>query len=413
MRILHVIPTLAQSAGGSREACLSLCRALRSRDQEVVIYTTNFDPAGNDPVCTAEPVELEGVTVRRFPVQRPRAYGFSLPLFNALRRDLASFDIVHIHSLYRFHFVATTILCRLYGIPYLIKPHGSLDPFLFKKGRSGKSVHEALFERPALRRAAAVHFTALEEMTLAVGTGVFGNSVRRNDLRLSNGVIIPEGLERERDGETADRRVFLDQHPELAGKKVILFLSRINFKKGLDLLAKAFAIVCRTRNDVRLVIVGPDDEGYAKQVRGWLDEGGVSDKTIWTGMLTGRTKFAAYKAADVFVLPSYTENFGYVVVEAMSLGVPVVTTNRVNIWREIEAAGAGAIVDCDARQVADAILRLLNDREQAKAMAERGRALARNTFGIDAAASQAMRVYSAILRQSTLHQTPGTLESAN
>jgi glycosyltransferase involved in cell wall biosynthesis len=411
MRILHIINSLAKSMGGSREACLSLCRALQAQGHDVIVYATNFDPLGNDLDCSEDITELEGVRVKIFPVQWPRSYGFSLPLFNALRRDIRFFEIAHIHSLYRFHFVATTLLCRCYGVPYLIKPHGSLDPFLFKKGRAGKFVHEALFERPAMKNAAAVHFTALEEMTLAVGTGVFGEGSITRDSRLSNGVIIPEGIELDRDAEAADAGAFLEFHPELVGKKIVLFLSRINFKKGLDLLVQAFAIVCRERDDIRLAIVGPDNEGYGKQVCRWLKDERLSDKTVWTGMLKGRDKFAAYKAADVFVLPSYTENFGYVIVEAMSLGVPVVITNRVNIWREIDDAGAGRVVDCDAQQVADAILELLNNPLVATAMAERGRKLVPEKFSVAAAAKQATEVYSAILMEKPLPPAIPSVES--
>lgn len=401
MRILHVIPTLSSEAGGSREACLSLCRELTRQGHEATVYSTDLGSVGKVPPKLYEPVELEGVQVRFFPVQRPRSYVSSYSLANALRRDIPSFDIVHIHSLYRFHFVVATWLCRLYGVPYLIKPHGSLDPFLFRTRRSVKWVHEVLFERPAFKRAAGVHFTALEEMTLAASTGVFGSAVDQANLTIPNGVIIPEGVDLDPEAQQADPAAFLARYPESRGKKRILCLGRVNFKKGLDILARAFAILCKQRDDLQLVIAGPDDEGYGRQVRGWLEEGGVSGRTTWTGMLVGSEKFAAFKAADIFVLPSYTENFGYVIVEAMSMGVPVVTTNKVNIWKEIAEAQAGVIVNCDPQEVAAAVSTLLENAELARAMARRAKILATETFSIASAGAQALRVYEEILRRTS------------
>src|SRR2546427_8994616 len=142
-------------------------------------------------------------------------------------------------------------------------------------------------------------------------------------------------------------------------RRLVVFFGRLNFKKGLDILARAFARVGSAREDVHLVLAGPDSEGYVHKVRGWLKEGGVLEKTTYTGPLAGEDRFALMHAAEVFVLPSYTENFGAVVAEAMACAVPVVISDQVNIWPEGAQAGAGLVVRCDPKETAQALLALL------------------------------------------------------
>ncbi len=185
--------------------------------------------------------------------------------------------------------------------------------------------------RPALRSAAALHFTALEELQLAQATGVFG---RRTAGISAKAIIVREGVDVDNDGECAAGE-FLQGYPELADKRIVLFLGRITFKKGLDILAHAFGRINRARPDTHLVIAGPDSEGYSTKVRQWLSEAGVLDRATFTGMLQGRVKRGAYEAASVFVLPSYTENFGLTIIEALGYGTPVLISTKVNIFREI------------------------------------------------------------------------------
>src|SRR6185436_20783168 len=171
----------------------------------------------------------------------------------------------------------------------------------------------------------------------------------------------PPGVHVERYCDSSVDGSFRAAWPETRGRRIVLFLGRLNFKKGLDLLVRAFGEVARRRPDVHLVLAGPDDDGYGATVRRWLGAEGVLDRVTFTGMLLGRAKLAAFRDADVFVLPSYTENFGMAVVEAMACGRPVVISDHVNIWHEVAAAGAGRVTRCDAGEVAAALLGLLDD----------------------------------------------------
>jgi glycosyltransferase involved in cell wall biosynthesis len=383
LRILHVISSLAPRYGGPSKVCVELCDELARRGEQVSIFTTDVDGPGRLDVPLDHPVRMGAAEVRYFPVQWPRRFVTSWPLARALREAVPRHDIVHIHSLYLFPSTAAAHYCRRAGVPYLVRPHGTLDPYMFHRHRARKWVYERLFEWRNLERAAALHFTSLEEQELT------------RPLRLPTpGVVVAPGVHVERYRPTDGREAA--PWGETRGRRVILFLGRLNFKKGLDLLVRAFAELARRRPDVHLVLAGPDDDDYGRAVRGWLAQGGVANRCTFTGMLEGASKLAAFHHAEVFVLPSYSENFGVAVVEAMACGLPVVVSDRVNIWREIAHAGAGRVVSCDAPAVSRGLAAVLDDPAR-DAMGERGRRLVAERFTWAAAGTRMLDAYHEIL----------------
>jgi len=368
LHIVQVIPSVDPTRGGSVISCLQMSREMARQGHRVSICTVEGAGADATDGGLAEGVEIYGARENGAP------YGLSAGLLRLLGQRIQGADIVHIHGLYRFHLPAAAALSRCHRVPYVVKPHGSLDPFLYRVRRWRKSIPEWLIIRPALAAASGVHFTALEELHLARATGAFG---RWSDAISGKAIIVREGVDVESSGGCGVRD-FFELHPELAGKRIILFLGRINFKKGLDILARAFGRIGRARPDTHLVLAGPDSEGYGTKVRRWLAEEGVLDRATFTGMLQGRVKRGAYEAASAFVLPSYTENFGLTIVEALGYGVPVVLSTKVNIWRELVAADAGLATDCDGEQVAAAVLSVLDNPPAAQEMAARGRLFANN-----------------------------------
>ena len=385
MRILHIIAGLDQRDGGPPEACLHLCRELARRGQEVSIYSTDLNSRG-------APTEERdaAVTIKRFACRPRLSYSLSMPLAFALRRDIPSFDIVHINSLYTFPSTAAAHYCRRFRVPYLLRPHGTLDPYIFEHHRPRKFVYERLIELRNLKNAAAVLFTAAEEMELA-----------RRSVPAIKGVVVPLGVHpSEYDWDMTAKTSRTSQYGE-AGGRTILFLGRLNFKKGLDLLVKAFGLVARTHGDVRLILAGPDEDGYSTRVRLWLKEEGILSKVRFAGMLTGKEKVSLLHSTDIFALPSYSENFGLAVVEAMASGLPVVISNRVNIWREVAGANAGIVVNCDAVALADGLVALLDDSELRRTMGENGRRLVRQRYDWKIAAEQLLCVYREILSKSS------------
>ena len=159
MKILHAIGTLAARYGGPSKACFEMARALARRGHAVSIYTTDLDYPGRLDVPLREPVERDGVTIRYFPVSHPRFWGTSAPMARALREAIPRADVVHLHSLYLFHDMMVGHACARSGVPYVMQPHGALDPYLFRRHRLRKRLIELWFQDAVTRRAAAIQFT--------------------------------------------------------------------------------------------------------------------------------------------------------------------------------------------------------------------------------------------------------------
>lgn len=368
MKILHVIATIAARDGGPSKACFEMARAVVRRGHEVSIITTNMDGPGVLDVPVGEPVQRDGVTLRHFPVTFPRFWGTSPEMARALEETIPQVDVVHLHSLYMYHDKVVGRICRDTGTPYILRPHGTLDPYLHKRRRLRKLLMELWFQNRVTRGAARIHFTTEEEMQLAE-PWVFGRP----------GVVIPNGLDM---GEYADlppRGQFRARHPQIGDKPMVLFFGRLNFKKGLDILTRAFADIADAVPDAQLVIAGPDG-GMRAKTEAWIDEYGLRERTLFTGMVTGQDKLDLLRDGDLFVLPSYSENFGISVIEAAACGLPVAISNKVNLWHEISGADAGWVTPAEPGPFGAAMQAALADPEAARAKGARGRALVAARF---------------------------------
>jgi glycosyltransferase involved in cell wall biosynthesis len=386
MRVLHVIPSLAARDGGPPKAVIEMARASIQRGAEVEIYTTNVDARGVLDVPLGRPVETAGVRVTYYPVEFSRYYKVSVGLAGALRSKIPAVDLVDIHSLYQFPSTAAAYYARRFDVPYIIRPHGSLDPFLFRRRRARKLLYELCAERRNFRAAARIHFTSQEEMVLALKSGIPFEPA-----------VVPLGVDLDWTASEAGASTVRTRWPELRGQRVLLFLGRINFKKGFDILVPAFGRLARERRDVHLMIAGPDSDGYGKRVREWLRADGILDRVTFTGMIQGADKALALSCASAFVLPSYTENFGIAVVEAMAAGLPVVISKRVNIWREIVAAGAGIATEPDVEEFTAALRTILDAPEMARRMGAAGRALYRREFTWESAGAKLIELYATVI----------------
>jgi glycosyltransferase involved in cell wall biosynthesis len=368
MNILHVIQTLSPRYGGPVTALKALAHEQASAGHRVFICATN------DGCHACGPIEEDNITIQIHKASfRPLLISVRLALW--LRREISGFDVVHIHGLYRFPVTFAAWYARRKGVPYVISPHGSLDPFLYRQSRYGraalpvKRIYERLFDMPNLNGAAVIHYTAQEEAQRAL------------PLRLrAKPLVMPIGIDWASYENLPAKNSFrrrLDLNAEIP---LVLFLGRINFKKGLDLLVAAFPQVLQKLPQARLAIIGPDNERYAEKVKLWCRELGIGDTVLWVDHLDAEDAKKAFVDADVFVLPSYTENFGMTVVEAMACACPVVISNQIGIWREIEDAGAGMVVELEPEQIAHAICRVLQNKEGARTMGMQGRQTAREHY---------------------------------
>jgi glycosyltransferase involved in cell wall biosynthesis len=224
--------------------------------------------------------------------------------------------------------------------------------------------------------------------------------------------VVPQGIGpqwlQEPDAGAGER--LRSKFPGLKGRRLVVCLGRINFKKGLDILARAFAQIARERNDLHLVVAGPDSEGYGRKVRRLLAEGGVLEKTTFTGPVLGEERLAVVQQAEVFALPSYTENFGGVVTEAMASGVPVVISDQVNLWPDVLQAGAGLVVRCDVEATAHALRSILNDPKRGRQMGSNGRRWVAEYLPWKIVAAQMACAYEKIVRD---HGARGTRLAEN
>jgi glycosyltransferase involved in cell wall biosynthesis len=392
MRILHVIGDLAPESGGPAKACVEMAQALARRGHEVTIATTDFSPklGRAEPQVPREP----GLSVRVFPLGFPGRWLASWPLRRALPELIGAADLAHIHSLYLFHSWAAGTICRRLGVPYIVRPHGTLDPFIHRRRRWRKRVMELWFQNRLLRNAAAIHYTSAEEMRLAEPF-VFG----------APGVVVPLGLDLFDYASLPEPGSFRRAHPEIGDRPILLFLGRLNFKKGLDILIQATARVAAAGKDIHLVLAGPDG-GMEASARRWVVEAGLDHRSTFTGMLRGRDKLAAFVDAALFVLPSSTENFGIAVVEAMACGTPVLVSDRVNIWREIVEDGAGRAETPNAEAFAAAMISLLRDESKLRAMGEAARASVARRYQWNAIAADLERLYAQVIEK---HRSPAAV----
>ncbi len=386
MRILHVLATLDPQSGGPAQACLAMAQSVAVRGHSVAVYATDFAATGPDRQ-TVDLARFPAVDVTLFPVQAPRLWKRSAGLGRALRSNIGDFDVVHIHSLYLYHNWAATRAARRAGIPFIVRPHGLLDPYIHRRHRARKWIMELAFQNAALRRAAAIHYTADLERDISAPFARGGRPA-----------VVPLGVEMPERSTVPPRQRLRELFPALADRTVMLFLGRLHPKKGLDLLIPAMA-QARSRNPrLHLLLVGPDD-GALQPTLALAEQCGVSQHLTVAGMLTGERKAAALAGADWFVLPSYSENFGIAVGEAMAYGLPVVISDQVNIHPQIFSAGAGLVVPCAVPALAEALDKMSDPGRRAD-MGDRARALVEREYAWSAIGRQLEALYASVMRGS-------------
>ncbi len=252
-----------------------------------------------------------------------------------VRAQARAFDLVSINGLWQYHSFGAWRALRQLGVPYVVFPHGMLDPW-FNREYPLKHLKKMLYwwwaERRVLRDAAAVCFTCDRERELARQSF---SPYQASETVVGYGIDDPPPPD---PGQVAE---FIRRVPAAAGSRVLLFLSRIDKKKGCDLLLRAFARVCASDPRWHLVMAGPDLDGWQAKLQSMATSLGIAKRVSWPGMLSGAGKWGAFRTAEAFCLPSHQENFGIVVAEALACGCPVLTSDQVNIWPEVIAGGAG------------------------------------------------------------------------
>ena len=385
MRILHVVQAVDLKFGGVQEALRGLTHAQCRMSVGVDIVATSITAQRNTPAYISgynHDINLKTYKAEFIGIL------FSNSMRKYLKLEINKYDLVHVHGLYRFPPTYASHQARKQNIPYVIRPHGSLDPFMYRQSSRSlllKRLWERWFDLPNLHGASAIHYTSEDERE------------RASFLKLrAPSFVVPNGLDWTRFASLPARGAFRAQLG-IVDAPLVLFLGRLHLVKGLDLLVPAFARVRARYPGAVLAIVGPDNDGYGAKVRGWVAEHRLQDAVRFVEHLEGEAVLQAYVDADVFALPSYTENFGMVVVESLACGTPVVISDQVNIHGEVAAAGAGLVTRCDAGEVAEAIGTLLADAPRRQAMGRAGRALVQRKWTWDVVARQLTAEYEKVI----------------
>lgn len=383
LQILHVVPTYlpATRYGGPIYSVHGLCKALVGRGHGVQVFTTNVDGPGVSAVPLGRPVDRDGVEVTYFPAALGRRLYRSPAMASALAASLADFDIVHLHSVFLWPTNAAAQIARERGVPYILSPRGMLvDELIRRKTRILKTAWIALFERANLAGAAAVHATAQIEADEIRKLGLFTRRI----------AVIPNGIDMP--AEDAAEKEGIARRP--AGiKRRLLSLGRLNWKKGLERLIDALPLVA----DAELVLAGPDEDGYRERLERLAAERGVAGRVSFTGAVEADRKWDLIRSADLFVMPSYSENFGLAALEAMACGVPVVVTPEVGLAAAIAQAGAGLVTPAAPETLGPALAGLLSDSERRARLGAAARAAA-TQYSWPAIAARMAALYAECVR---------------
>jgi glycosyltransferase involved in cell wall biosynthesis len=372
MKLLRIIPSVNPKSGGPIEAIKQLSIPLSELD-----CTTNV-------VCLDSPLSpwLEKFPLKVFPLgPSSTGYSYTRKFVPWLQQNAQDYDHIIVDGIWQYHSFGSWLALRNTQSKYFVYAHGMLDPW-FKYTYPTKHLKKWLYwpwtEYKVLRDAEGVLFTCEEEKLLARQSFWLYNCRELTAFYTTAG---PKG------DANSQRQMFTNRFPELRGKRILLYLSRIHVKKGCDILIEAFAKIAHVDPALHLLIVGPDQTGWQRTLQMQAQYLGVSERITWAGMLLDDLKWGAYYSSEVFVLPSHQENFGIVVAESLACGLPVLISNKVNIWREIDRDSAGIVADDTIDGTVALLHRWLNMKpEEQQAMRQRSKQCYISNFEVRKAA---------------------------
>lgn len=359
MKIVHYHTRFVLADGGVVRAALDLTAALAARGHEVVILT-HTDPDIPADWRTGAPGKPRVVTI-----EAPRTtHGLLSPAaMSALEGAIRGANALHLHTPWEPSNVQVAKAARKLGTAYVVSIHGMLDDWCMTQNAFKKRVYHFLAGKRLLERAAFVHCTAQAELDQA-----------RKWFPRGQGRVIPLVFDLAPYQQLPGPELARSKHPSLAtDRPKLLFLSRVHPKKGIELLIDSLPLLKRADVDPVVSIAGAGEPAYVESLKARAASLGLADQVAFLGMVTGPEKLSVYQAADLFVLPTSQENFGFVLPEALACRTPVITTKGVDIWPELLDSGGAAIIDPRPDAIAETCRTLLADRSRRDSMGEKGR----------------------------------------
>ncbi len=391
MNILHVIPDLSRASGGPVTALFGMAQAQTKLGHRVAIASTDIGYEPEDAV--------KGTKLHLFPSEFPR-WRRSNRLATALPSLIGKADMVHLHMIWDYPVLAAAGLCQRSRKPYVLRPCGMLDAWSLSQRAWKKKLYLYFMAHQILKNASGIHFTSENECRNSKVSGIS-----------EKGFIVPLGVS-EFFYEPFKGDPWIEKYPQLRGKKILLFLSRLHYKKQPEVALGALKVLSDKHPDVFLVMAGGGETNYVADLKKQVSDLKLTEKVLFTGMLGKEVCRAAYHGADLFVLPSLQENFGLSVAEAMAAGCPVVVSNKVDLAPMIQKAEAGLVCDPTVDSTASAIHRLLNDAGLRQRLGDHGRQFIQEKLTWDKLMVALQAVYEDILagrRQSPAWTRRGSL----
>lgn len=385
MKILQIVPSISLIYGGPSQMIRGLSAGLAAAGAEVTVLTTDANgDSGQAPldVPLGQPITQEGYQVIHFACRPFRRYKFSIELLQWLHRHGRDYDIIHIHALFSPISSCSAWVARQIGVPYILRPLGTLDPADLQKKKQLKQLYAALLEGPNLKGSAAVHFTSRQE---ALTSERFGATTQ--DWIYPLGVQLPQPQ-----GNPREQYNLTEPWP------ILLFMSRIDPKKGLDLLIPSLEKLA-LETPFYFVLAGgnPQDPVYETTIRDRLTNSILADRTRALGFVSGGEKTALLATADLFVLPSYYENFGIAVAEAMHVGTPVLISDQVHIHQDITDSQSGWVCPCDPQALTQTLRQALSSPADRTTRAAHARTYAHTHYNWSTIAPQLLTAYQSLL----------------
>ena len=399
MKILHLIPSLSPVRGGPSQAILEMVYAQRQQGIDAVIATTNdhgeatFTAPYGQRLTSSSIPELVGpaVPVWVFPrvlsqVVALREFAIAPSMMPWLWQQIPNFDLVHIHAIFNYPTTVGMAIARAKGLPYIVRPIGSLCRWSLEQGQAKKQLYLRTVGRRLLQASDALHFTTPQEQQEALAAGFAGASF-----------ILPHGVQMPTPMVDAQENV-RERLSIPADHAVLLFLSRLHPKKGIEHLIDALAAMPDEK--FTLIIAGSGEADYETAINQRIQSLGLSQRVRQIGFVSGEWKSRLLQGADLFVLPSYSENLGIALLEAMAAGLPVVTTPEVAIAPLIQQHQTGLVTTAHPPDLAAAIQHYLHHPDQARSDGQQGRILVETEFSWPTQAARLMEQYAQLIQQS-------------
>jgi glycosyltransferase involved in cell wall biosynthesis len=387
MKVLHVIPSVALVRGGPSQSIIEMVKALRSKDVDAEIITTNDDGRDLLDVPLGKFIDYQQVTIQFFPRFSPsihaiREFAYSGDFTIWLWQNIRNYDLLHINSIFSYPSTIAMIIARCQKVPYIIIPQGLLCEWSLQQKTLKKKIYLKLIEKANLNHSQSICFTSITEQEEASQLSLTPPSfVIPHGISISP--IIPNARE--------NIRKYLNIP---ADEPIILFLSRLHPKKGLNNLIPALGQLSNYR--FTFVIAGSGDPEYETEVKTLITTHGIQKKTHFVGFVKGEIKDLLLQGADVFTLTSYSESFGIAVLESLAAGVPVIVTPGVPLSDIVQQQQLGYVTELNVNAISTTIQNFLNNPQEAQNMGYRSRQFILDNYTWDKIALKIISVYQDI-----------------